>query len=310
MKKCFVLFLVSVMIFSLISCKKAPPEESTETTAETTAETKGSYEASSEDTEPEPSETVTEKETDEEPAMPEMEPEAPLEEAYLGDWYALVKGMSFLLTFSDDGSYAAGFPALYGDPEVGSWKLESGSIVLNENEEDRILILDEGLLRSERLDADFTREKVEDYTPDELITDTETGDFSGYWTSAFVQTADGVVPAENVGEYTDIYIEGTTAALGGDLFRDVIHEFSHEGNALILSLTDAEKTFTVKLELQIDGFMRMTVSSGGSEELVVYLQYEGGEELLTGIPDEEVPSYDDEDEEEEDGVEAEASADE
>lgn len=308
MKRFTVLFLVSVMVFSLMGCTEKQPEESTEpltqsaaTTKEETAETaslsseEGAAEAGSE-------------ETEEEPGFPGTESVEPEETKFLGDWYALVKGMTFLLTFSEDGTYAAGFPALAIDPETGTWKLNNGSIVLNDNEEDRILILDEELLQSERLDAMFTREKQEDYTPDEIITDTVLEDFSGYWVSVFVQTPDGIVPAENLGENTDIYIEGSKAALGGDFFGDVIHDFSYEENALVLTLTEAEEPFIVKLELQTDGFMRMTVSSGESEPLVVYLQYEGGEELLTGIPDEEVPSYDDGDEEEQDSEEAEASA--
>ncbi|MBR6406013.1 MAG: hypothetical protein IKS18_07485 [Lachnospiraceae bacterium] len=301
MKKILIL-LSMLLLLSAVSACTGKQEETTSaepesTSAESTASTTKEETTAEEKTE-------TEGPTDEE-TYTEIEPEPDLlpEAAFYGGWYARVKNMAFLLTLSEDGSYAAGFPALPGDPETGTWKYADGMIYLNESEDFPILVLGEDLLQADHLDALFSREVIEDYTPGELITETELQEFSGYWISTFVVQGDAILPAENLQDDTDIYIEGTNVALGGSLFGDVIREFVYEENALVFTQSDeAGNSMTVKLELLDDGFMRMSVSAPDLEDLVVYLQYEGGEELLT---EKDLVLPDDSEEDDEDDSEVE-----
>ncbi len=272
MKKIFVLFVAAVLILSLMSCKrsnKEPSETEETTTAQATTETETTTEEET------PTETATETETETED---ETEKETRPEAAYVGDWWALVKGMAYCLTLSEDGTYTAGFPMLYGDPETGTWTLEQGLIRLDDSETNELGIY-EDRLKSYYLDVFFTREEVHDYVPGEVLSETDPGSFYGYWVSAYVDV-DGIpVPAKDLGENTDIYIEDTKAALGGDYFGDAVADFEFRDNMLVQSFGE-ETPLTVKMQLQDDTLMRLTISPEGQDEIVLYLVYSGPEELL------------------------------
>ena len=71
--------------------------------------------------------------------------------------------------------------------------------------------------------------------------------------------------AQALHEDTFVYIEGTNVALGGERFGDVIRVFSAADGAL--TLTEGEAT--ISLQLQQDGFLRLTVA--GPEPATLYL---------------------------------------
>ncbi len=71
--------------------------------------------------------------------------------------------------------------------------------------------------------------------------------------------------AEAAEEDAFVYIEGTNVALGGSRFGNVIRVFTAADGAL--TFTEGETGIT--LQLQEDGFLRLTVA--GSEPATLYL---------------------------------------
>ena len=274
MKKIFVLLMAAALILSLMSCKRSSPEPSE--TEEMTTQAETETETTTEE------EITTETETE---TASETEKESLPEDAYVGDWWALVKGMAYCLTLSEDGTYTAGFPMLYGDPETGTWTLEQGLIRLNDSETNQLGIY-EDRLKSYYLDVFFTREEVHDYVPGELLSETDPGSFYGYWVCAYVDV-DGIpVPAADLGENTDVYIEDTKVALGGDFFGDAIADFEFKDNMLVQSF-GKETPLTVKLQLQDDTLMRLTITPDGGDETILYLVFSGPEELLSNAQEDQ-----------------------
>ena len=99
----------------------------------------------------------------------------------------------------------------------------------------------------------------------EAVSDAQAGDFDGYWKSQFIAVGEGTVFASAVGDKTDVYIEGTSVALGGPLFGDVLVGMELRDGTLYYEAGSVSVTLT----LQRDGFLRLTL--GGENSVTLYL---------------------------------------
>ena len=190
-----------------------------------------------------------------------------------GEWYARELGIVITLTLNGDGTYTIRSTGESEPSAAGTWAEDDGFISLDGgengvlNDQGNILVLEpEGTL--------FVREKPEAYVPAEVIPDAAPGDFDGYWTSVFTEVNGEPVDAGAVGETTDLYFEGTKAALGGYLFGDVIAEMTAADGAL----TFGDENGMITVQLQEDDFLRLTVSVGENSLVIWLLRASTGEE--------------------------------
>ncbi|MBR3431828.1 MAG: DUF4214 domain-containing protein [Clostridia bacterium] len=108
--------------------------------------------------------------------------------------------------------------------------------------------------------------KGELYQPAEVLTEITADRFRGYWKSVYVDEEGSAHPASTLDDETDLYVEGTSAILGGPVFDDVQVKMDSTGGALTCSTDGA----MVLLQLQQDGFLRMTKSLE-KEEMIWYM---------------------------------------
>ena len=259
MKKWFILLLAALLLLA-VACKKTEepaaqtPQSDPGTAAPASEATPAP--ASAEDTvEPEPTRPPA-------PAEPEYDPlpeeYLPLEERVLGDWYADEAGLVITLTLTEDG-FMLSVPG--ETPMTGTWEAKDGVIVLNGDGENPLTPLGEALIWDEA-DLLFTREQPTAYVPAAVFADAKEGDFDGFFKAQFVAVGEGTILAAAAEEDAYVYIEGTNVALGGARFGNVIKVFTTVPGALTL----AEPDLSVKLEMQQDGFLRMTLP-----DAVIYL---------------------------------------
>ena len=202
--------------------------------------------------------------------------ELPLMERLPGDWYAEYEGLLITLSFTEDGAWTLRFPGR--ETQSGSWALTDGRITLEGGAEETLLPAGD-MLRWDSAGLFLTREKPEVYEPAAIRTGIRAGDLDGYWTSRFVAVGEGTMRSSALGENTDVYIQGTRAALGGPLFGDVIVDTELKDGAL----TCSAEGVTVQLALQEDGFLRLTMTSGDAPvTLYLYPAPAGGEEAPQG----------------------------
>ncbi len=199
----------------------------------------------------------------EEPVYEPMpEEQRPPEERLPGDWYAAYQGLVLTLSLAEDGSYAFRVPGC--EDLTGTWALVDGLVVPDGKNGEALLPVG-NILRQPSSGLLFTRDMPEIYIPGEIDDSIQPGDPDGYWKSRFVAVGDGTVLSSALGETTDIYIEGTRAALGGPLFGDVIVDMAWKDG----TLTCEKDGVGVTLALQRDGFLRLT--AGGKDTVTLYL---------------------------------------
>ena len=185
-------------------------------------------------------------------ALAEAEPVDPtLDPA--GDWYSSVEDVPVTLSLDPDGGYSFALPAALGAPQTGTWTLDDGFVCMNDGSalnlvnESRLIWTNRGLF--------FTREAPALYAPADLMEGATLELYAGYWKCVYVD-ADGVaLPAEALGETTDLYIDGATVALGGPRFGDIFWTFDFADGALTADVNGQR----VNLALQQDGFLRLTL---------------------------------------------------
>ena len=228
MKRFLTIFLSLTLIFALVSCGKTEEPD-----APVAVDT----------------ETVT--------AAPES--------IYYGKWYGSVHGLSVCLDLQEEGKYSISFPSDPGKSESGTWKLESGRIWLDGDETDPLIPADDYLQWS-AMGTVLSREEKVIYTPAAVRTDASQEEMNGYWVSLYVETDGAVLFADDLQNFTDVYIEGERAAMGGPLFGDVAVDVKYANG----TLTFEESGVTVKMSLQEDGLLRMDLK-GGSEEMTIWL---------------------------------------
>lgn len=259
MKKWFILLLAALLLLA-VACKKTEepaaqtPQSDPRTAAPASEATPAP--APAEDTvEPEPTRPPA-------PAEPEYDPlpeeYLPLSERVLGEWYADEAGLVITLALAEDG-YTLFVP---GDaPKTGAWEAKDGVIVLDGDEENPLTPLGD-VLFWDAADLLFAREQPTAYVPAAVFADAKEGDFDGFFKAQFVAVGEGTILAAAAEEDAYVYIEGTNVALGGTRFGNVIKVFTTVPGVLTL----AEDGLNVKLELQQDGFLRMTLP-----DAVIYL---------------------------------------
>ncbi|MBR6499130.1 MAG: hypothetical protein IKT23_05520 [Clostridia bacterium] len=203
----------------------------------------------------------------------------PLEQAVLGEWYASFQGLTVKLTL-DEGAYTLEFPGT-GKDSAGTWEIKDGMLYLEGNEAP-LLPLDSALIWS-AVNLVFSREQPVTYTPAEVYADAQAELFNGFWRAQFtqvggardtskrpavrgIQAGGSVILSSAIGDDTALYLENGKAALAGTLFGRQIAEFSLTDGALTAKVDGAKVT----LQLQQDGFMRLTYERGG-ETRVIYL---------------------------------------
>jgi len=182
-----------------------------------------------------------------------------------GEWYAEELGLVTALTLNTDGSYTVRYITETEPSVTGSWLAKDGFIFLAGNEAGILNPIGD-VLRLEPDGLFFFRDKPEFYTPGSPVADAAPGAFDGYWVSGYVEVNGIPVEAALLDDDTDLYIEGCKAALGGGLFGDVIVDMEASDGALTLGDASA----SVTMQMQEDGFLRLTVS-GAEETMVIYM---------------------------------------
>ena len=181
----------------------------------------------------------------------------------LGDWYAGFSGVPLHLALNGDGTYELLLPAAFGESLSGAWEADDIFIRLDGSE---LALVSGGLLLWPENDLTFTRNVPLTYTPAEIFADAPQEAYEGYW-KCFCVDSDGIaVPAAAVRENTDLYVEGTMAALGGPRFGDVFWSFTFDEGVYTADFNGRALT----LAFQADGFLRLTIAGEGSET-VLYL---------------------------------------
>ena len=195
----------------------------------------------------------------------ELLPVLSMQEDLSGDWYCVLHTQVLTLTLQEEGNYTVTYA---GETMEGTWKLEDGFIYLDEDKSPAFLPIGDKLswIGPEEF---LSREepKTGEYHPGEVLTGIEPGTLDGCWKSIYVDADGIVIPAEDAGDNTDLYLEGEKAALGGALFGDVIVDMVFADGAL----TFTADGISIVLQLQNDGFMRMTLTTPENEELLIYL---------------------------------------
>ena len=261
MKKLLALLLALALILTLSACGEtetapAQPEQPTQT------------EQPEQPTQPEQTEDPAPEATPHPmPDIPEP-PAAPTpEEALAGSWYGTLQVVSFCLDLHEDGSYELSVANSAKDSVRGSWVLNDGFIWLDGDESAPLSVRGETLYWP-LTEVVFTREQPADlYAPAALRGDTAVGEMDGYWICSFVDMNGQIWPAELFGENTDLYIEGQRAALGGDLFGDVLVDMDFSEGALVLSEGDD----ALRLSLQEDGMLRLVLSDESGPCMTLFL---------------------------------------
>ena len=260
MKRVFICLIAIILLASLacktpisyFSAQAAKDDTSTKAPGSDTSATPAPR-----DNQPEPESTRPPR-----PEEPEYDTLAddyiPLNERVLGYWYADKAGLLVTLELNEDG-FSLSVPG--SESLTGDWEAKDGEIVLNGDEENPLLPIND-VIFFDTLDLLFTREMPAVYVPAEIITDAREGSFDGFFKAQFVAVSGGTILANVLDEDTIVYIEGTNVALGGTRFGNVIKVFSAATGALTLS----EDVLNVKLELQQDSFLRMTLP-----DTVIYL---------------------------------------
>ena len=194
------------------------------------------------------------------------------EEGPGGDWYAAPNGLPIQLTLNEDGTFALTDPL--HDASSGAWEERDGYVYLT-GEEKAILAYDGASLVLDDADLAFSRKQPETYAPAEPAAGAAPEDLAGYWQCRYVDAAGTALPADLVDDITDLYVEGHSAVLGGPAFGDVIVRMTWENGAL----TCEQEGKQVRLELQEDGMLRLTVTGADGAVQIRYLLHVYAEAL-------------------------------
>ena len=197
------------------------------------------------------------------------EPPLPAALRVPGDWYALHQGVLLQLSVKEDGSFVLGIPGAVETQTAGTWRVEDNSLWLGDEETEPLLVLDDSLLWASA-GLSFTREQPQTYVPAEEFYDLQPGDADGYWVCRYAELGGVRMPAEAMGGGTALVIEGENVALGGDFFGDLPLVFSYEDGGMLAAVGEAAPV-TLAIQLQQDGFLRLTLRTADDETVIFYL---------------------------------------
>ena len=189
-----------------------------------------------------------------------------------GEWYASRYGAVITLTLNEDGTYSMA-SALTAEPAEGTWTVEGSLIYLDGEDTPSAFAVGDGLRWTDE-NLLFSRERPAPvYTPAEVIRKAERPAaasnmdlFQGYWVAQYAELNGETVLIDVLGFETDIYVEGKRAALGGELFGDVIADIRYSNSAYTCEAGGGKLT----LAMQQDGFMRLTLVTD-EKTTVLYL---------------------------------------
>ena len=176
-----------------------------------------------------------------------------------GDWFGELGGMVLKLSLNEDGSYAASFAARPDGAVNGTWTLEDGFVFLDGEAAPEICVWGPDSLEWTSFAVFLRREAPAVYTPAEPLADAAKELCAGCWRALYAGVDGAVLPAENIGCDTVLYVEGTDVALAGDFLGDTVLTASFADGALTW---EGEGT-ALELRLQKDGFLRMTYTADG-----------------------------------------------
>lgn len=184
--------------------------------------------------------------------------------ALAGDWYADLEGVPAQLTLGADGTYTL---AVTGkETKTGVWALREGFLYMDGSAAPGLYPVGD-LLRLADAPVFFTREKPAFYTPAEPRALEDADDFAGYWKSVYVDLQGTAVPAYTMKDETDLYVEGTSAILGGPMLGDTPVKLAFENG----ELTADNEGVKTRMQLQADGFLRLTVTGTETAPQTWYL---------------------------------------
>ena len=189
--------------------------------------------------------------------LAESETLAP-EAALTGDWFGEIQGMVLQLTLNEDGTYQATLPAREDAKATGAWALRDGFLYLDGNDVPAVNVLGEDVLKWTELDTFLRREAPMLYTPAEPLADVPQEIYAGTWKALYVGVDGAMLMANMLGEPSGAYIEGTSVALTGPLTGEALLEATYADGALRW----ADGNTTIILQLQEDGFLRLTLNAG------------------------------------------------
>ena len=95
--------------------------------------------------------------------------------------------------------------------------------------------------------------------------------FAGYWKAAYTDVGGTPVPARLLGDETDLYIEGSSAILGGPTLGDTQVKLTWENGALTSDIEGVK----VRVQFQADGCLRLTVTGNESAPQTWYMALAG-----------------------------------
>ena len=181
----------------------------------------------------------------------------------VGMWYADLNGIPAEMELAEGGNYTMTISG--NEPQTGSWELSEGFLFLDGSAEPDFSVTGDVLFWYEAYTI-FTREPIQPCTPGAVLTNVPADCFGGYWKCQYVDVEGRAFPASAVSDRTDLYVEGTTVILGGPEFLDAQVKMEEKDGMLSCAVDGA----SVRLQLQEDGYLRLTLTLDG-DELIWYL---------------------------------------
>ena len=186
-----------------------------------------------------------------------------------GRWFIGLGGTAVELDLKEDGTYALTAP---GAPvRSGTWTVDGSFLYMDGASEPDLAVRDENTLTTIDESVFLTREKPFVYAPADPAENTPAELFAGYWKAAYTDVGGTPVPARLLGDETDLYIEGSSAILGGPTLGDTQVKLTWESGALA-SDTEGVK---VRMRIQADGCLRLTVTGNESAPQTWYMALAG-----------------------------------
>lgn len=185
-------------------------------------------------------------------------------ESHAGVWYAEQTGMPIQMNLQEGGTYTLLFPG--SDPLVGTWEEQTGYICLDGVQPPELTVLGENL-KWTGATLYFSRNAVETYIPADVMAEAPEGILNGYWQCVFVDLDGTAVPALAIPDRTDLYVEGTSAILGGPVLGDILVRMTSDSGAL----AGEAEIGAVRMEMQLDNLLRMTIIGNDGSRQVWYL---------------------------------------
>ena len=145
--------------------------------------------------------------------------------------------------------------------------MDGGFLYMDGASEPDLAVRDDNALMTSDESIFLTREKPFVYAPADPDENTPAELFAGYWKAAYTDVGGTPVPARLLGDETDLYIEGSSAILGGPTLGDTQVKLTLENGALTSDIEGVK----VRIQFQTDGCLRLTVTGNESAPQTWYM---------------------------------------